>query len=85
MGKVYITAGDPEFQKELTESEWDFIKRGDNWIGKSMRETKLKALHRLGWKLDEVLARPYEEQDRIWEEAVICWNNQSWERSKFKK
>ena len=85
MGKTTITLGDVDFRKTLTENELAYIRGGCNWIGKGYRETQLKALHRLGWTLDEIDVLPYDERGKIWDEATLCGNNQSWERSKYKK
>ena len=85
MSKICITCGDTDFQKTLTENELKYIREGQNWISKFSRETDLKALHSIGWTLDEVVMLDKETQDALWRDATDCWNNQNWRNAKFLK
>ena len=85
MSKIYMTCGDVNFQKTLTEREKKYIHEGQNWISKFSRETDLKSIHSLGWTLDEVEALPEDKQNKLWEDATECWNIQDWSNSEYKR
>jgi len=72
---IKVMMYDPEFQKTLSESELKYISGGCNWIAKGMRETFIKAVRHYGKvTIDELLAMPIDEQDRMKDIIINEWN-----------